>query len=400
MNANSPQAAAQTSEIHLTQNCRLCHVLVIAPEYSPSLALVASYTLGELEKQDSLLLRVRTAREASAEDLSWSDIVFAVRPATAAMATLVSEAKRIQRIVMCHWDDDLLSIPQESSSYAYFSRPGVRNLTLRTLLLADVLLTSSNTLAAYLQSILNHHERTVIPIIVLPVPALDSLSNIKTNEDHLYNSNTKPMTIGYAGSADQTDLLQELIIPSLEKLWSAGHNIRLQIIGPTLRVNPRWCQLVTKIPATKTYAEWLSLRNNLRWDLAVAPLATGHFYSCKYYNKYLEFSAAGIACLFSNVPPFNTIVHHEINGFLTENTPPAWAQAIAELANSPIRNNVAKTALADVAANYSLALAADETKRLLGQWFEFRANPVEPSSYITLHKHICWLHTNILRRYL
>jgi glycosyltransferase involved in cell wall biosynthesis len=382
----------------LTQNRRISHLLVIAPERSASLALVASYPFAELETQDVLKLRIRTASEASARDLSWCDIVFAVRPANAAMAALVIEAKRMKRIVMCHWDDDLLSIPKESSSYAYFARPGVRSMTLATLLLADVVLSSSANLALHLRTVLDRNGKSQTPTLLLPVPAL----NINTSPYHstkLLNTPTH-YTVGYAGSADQSVILQKLIIPALETLWHQGQEIELQLMGPRLQIDQQWQRFVTTIPTTPNYEQWLNLRNGLKWDAALAPLAEGQFNRCKFPNKYLEFSAAGIPCVFSDVEPFNTIISHKKNGLLVKNSIADWAAAIQALHNPAVATTIASSALASVSQNNNLQKVSAEIKSLLLPWLTYYAPVNQVSRNLIIRKKMKWLHTNMLRRYL
>ena len=382
----------------MIQNRRPSHVLVIAPERSPSLALVATYPLGQLEKQGLLKLCIRTAREASAEDLAWSDIVFAVRPATAAMAVLVSEAKRMGRVVMCHWDDDLLSIPPESSSYTYFARPGVRKLTLATLLQADVVLSSSEILVRHLRTLLARHGKSKTPALLLPVPALRiNPASYYSIKDHALE---KPFTIGYAGSVDQTAILQRLVVPALETLWQKGLAFHLQLVGPKLAIDAPWQKFVSSISPTDNYEQWLTLRNGLAWDAAVAPLQEGHFYRCKYANKYIEFASAGIPCLFSNTAPFSNVVANLKNGYLVENTVTAWASAIESAMNGLQRQHLAASAMEDMLSNHSIEKVAAVFENKLATWLSFKARFTNPPQNINLAKKIGWIQANVLRRYL
>ncbi len=377
---------------------RLTNILVVAPELSASLALVASYPFGELERLGVLHLRVCIASAAKATDLAWCDILFAVRPANAASAILISAAKRAKRIVMCHWDDNLLCIPQESGSYAYFSRPGVRKLTLSVLRIADVVLTSSPKLAEQLRTLLESPVGTHAPVIVLPVPAINIQPPNRFNVDEPAKLITAPLIVGYAGSADQTKTLQQLIVPALEILWSSGHNIYLRLMGPHLVINSRWQQFVTESLTTSDYAEWLNTRNNLAWDLAIAPLNESLFNECKYFNKYIEFGAAGIPCLFSDVAPYDTVVTHGSTGLLVNNSVTAWADAILAMKNERVRTQIAKLALEDIRSKHDLTAVATEIRQLLAQWLDYRAPTVKPPVGIGLYKCMKWIHTNIIRR--
>jgi glycosyltransferase involved in cell wall biosynthesis len=344
-----------------------------------------------------LKLRIRTAREASARDLSWCDILFAVRPANAAMAALVTEAKRMQRLILCHWDDDLLSVPKESSSYAYFARPGIRSLTLGTLLQADTVLSSSENLLQCLRTTLDSNGKSNIPTLLLPVPALHI--NLAPYYSTKHADGVSPFTVGYAGSADQSAILQSLIVPALEALWSEGHTIHLQLMGPTLQIAPRWRHFVSELPTTGDYATWLSLRNNLKWDAALAPLSVGQFYRCKFFNKYLEFAAAGIPCLFSDVEPFNSVVTHQQNGLLVKNVSGDWSKAIQSLHDYTLAANIAASALAHISQNNNLQKVSAEIKALFLPLLAYRAPIAQDPSNLVVHKNLKWLHANILRRY-
>ena len=391
-------AITESKKTALNSTRRLSNFLVIAPEQSASLELVAGYSFRALEARGVLKLRICTAAEATARDLNWCDVLFAVRPANSAMAVLVLDAKRMDKLVMCHWDDDLLSIPPESSSYAYFSRPGVRKLTLNTLLQADVVLSSSEILIKHLQTLLLRHGRAHVPTHVLPVPALN-VKPMLDSSNHIDDESQRALTVGYAGSADQTNSLQNLIVPALEKLWDAGHEIRLELIGPTLQIDSKWQQFVVNTPVTQNYAAWLTLRNSLCWDLALAPLAEGHFYRCKFYNKYIEFAAAGIPCLLSNVAPFNVVVTTEENGVLVNNTVDDWAKAILAMRDPTYRAKIAASAHFKVSQLHDADQVSHKIAAILAPWLTYHAPVKKAVQYVGIRKKIKWVVTNVGRRY-
>jgi glycosyltransferase involved in cell wall biosynthesis len=381
----------------LNSTRRLSNLLVIAPEKSASLELVAGYPFRELEQRGTLKLRIRTAEETSADDLTWCDVLFAIRAANAAMAALVGEAKRIERLVICHWDDDLLSIPRASSSYAYFARPGVRNLTLTTLLQADVVLSSSEILIKHLHTILARNGKAQTPTMVLPVPALNinPFPYHSTARPH----GAAPFTIGYAGSADQAKALQALVVPALEFLWGEGEEIHLQLIGPRLAISSQWQKFVSYLTATTDYPSWLALRNDLKWDAALAPLLNGHFYRCKFYNKYIEFAAAGIPCLFSDVEPFNAVVKHQENGLLVKNSVEHWVMALRVVRDAETRTRIALAAKKDVAKQNNIATVSTEIELLLRSCLNYRAPAKKANPHIEIKKKIQWITTNVTRRF-
>lgn len=90
--------------------------------------------------------------------------------------------------------------------------------------------------------------------------------------------------------------------------------------------------------ATHPLKVYQKVLNNLELDCGLAPLHDTIFNNCKSNLKWLEYSAMGIPCLASNVTPYKECIQHGINGYLINNTPDDWVQAIQETQISVGRN--------------------------------------------------------------
>ena len=98
---------------------RATHILVECPE------LIASVRVGVLDALAPLEgsvceVRFRETRRIERQDIQWCDILVCVRGSETLTQQVVSETKRHGRLVFYFLDDDLLHLPEDSLSRAYF----------------------------------------------------------------------------------------------------------------------------------------------------------------------------------------------------------------------------------------------------------------------------------------
>ncbi len=106
------------------------------------------------------------------------------------------------------------------------------------------------------------------------------------------------------------------------------------------------------------------MMKNLSWDVGIAPLEDTIFNRCKSDIKFLDYSALGVPGIYSRVPSYKETIHHLETGYLVENTPSAWTEALAEL----LTNNELRTQLAFNQERHDLLQRGQELfagKRLL-----------------------------------
>jgi len=91
------------------------------------------------------------------------------------------------------------------------------------------------------------------------------------------------------------------------------------------------------------FVSWM--KNNLHWHLAIAPLEDTYFSRSKSDIKFLDYSALGISGIYSRVPAYEETVRHLETGYLVENTPTAWIEALERiLVDDLLREELAKVA--------------------------------------------------------
>jgi glycosyltransferase involved in cell wall biosynthesis len=87
------------------------------------------------------------------------------------------------------------------------------------------------------------------------------------------------------------------------------------------------------------------MKKNLNWDIGIAPLEDTVFTRSKSDIKFLDYSALGIPGIYSRVPSYTGTVRHMETGWLAENTPDAWIEALETLVSDvALRTNLAQAA--------------------------------------------------------
>ena len=83
------------------------------------------------------------------------------------------------------------------------------------------------------------------------------------------------------------------------------------------------------------YVDYAAQLKQWTWNIALIPLASDEYNQCKSYIKWLDYSAAGIASVFSDVSVYNQVVTHDQTGFLLPNDDQRWLDTITMLIESP-----------------------------------------------------------------
>jgi len=142
--------------------------------------------------------------------------------------------------------------------------------------------------------------------------------------------------IGYMGTyTHDADLM--MILQALREAIRKHPDIELQLIGGV--ADPAVIQAFNGLPLRildtggnfeyPAFARWMA--HNVFWDVALAPLEDNAFTRCKSDIKFLDYSALGIAGIYSAVPAYEQTVRHLETGYLVNNDTQNWVEAIERL---------------------------------------------------------------------
>ena len=91
------------------------------------------------------------------------------------------------------------------------------------------------------------------------------------------------------------------------------------------------------------FMRWMA--ENARWDLGIAPLEDDPFTRCKSDIKFLDYSALGIAGIYSRVSAYENTVSHRQTGYLADNYTEDWVEAFqCMLSDDSLRQDIARQA--------------------------------------------------------
>jgi glycosyltransferase involved in cell wall biosynthesis len=306
-------------------------LLVIAPAEIATVNLFAHIPYRRMAEKGLLQYRFRDEESLEDADIYWADTIIAMRCCSVVVALQLYLARAQGKTIFSFWDDDFLAIPRSSQSYAHFSKPSIKRWFHQILRQSEAIIVINDNLGKKLSAVANK------PYIIQPM-GIDAIVAQPT-----YFETKEAFVLGFAGSADHADALKQIIMPALEILWDSGAQFRFEVIGLTPPICERFQHLIKLLPATKNYAEWLVMRNNLNWHATLAVLPESEFHGHKFYNKLVEFGAAGIPCVYSNVAPYKGVVRDAEEGVLCDATPAAFATAISRLFDPTLRNHIART---------------------------------------------------------
>ncbi len=259
-------------------------------------------------------------------------------------ARVLARCRRRGVPVVYELDDNLLDLHHDSPWEPY---PGdaLRGVVAFLARQADAVIVSTPALAERL-------ARLRPGVLVVP-NALD---------ERLFESGPEPaaprsstVTIGYMGTLTHEADLRMVLAPLRALLRRHGGRVRLEIVGgaeeervaslfegvPFRQLHPRHDDAYPK------FVPWM--RENLRWDVAIAPLEDDAFTRCKSDLKYLDYGALGIPGVFSDVRPYRDTVRHRETGLLTANDQKAWTDVLEEIvSDAALRQRLAACAKAEV----------------------------------------------------
>jgi glycosyltransferase involved in cell wall biosynthesis len=151
------------------------------------------------------------------------------------------------------------------------------------------------------------------------------------------------LSVGYMGTNTHAEDL-ELVAPVLKRLLSRG-NIRFTSWGQELPENLKRQHNASYIESNIIpYKEFVAKFAQVKCDIFIAPLKDSLFNRCKSSIKFLEYAYMGIPGIFSDLPPYQSVVKNHANGILAA-TEDQWESAITDLLNSSaMRQLIAKEA--------------------------------------------------------
>lgn len=170
-----------------------------------------------------------------------------------------------------------------------------------------------------------------------------------------HDSRSQPIKIIYAANSSHVSYFDALVRPVLPTLVEEfGDSISFTFVGvhPALGAYADGIE-VTYVPSLP-FDEYRRYVSANAFDIGLAPLPDTEFHRYKYFNKYIEYSLAGIFGIYSNIAPYTLAVRNAETGLLADNTETAWLDALRLAINdSDMRQRGVLAAQSQLSESYS-----------------------------------------------
>ena len=291
-------------------------ILLIYWDMIPSVRLCGHCQLEWLAERGRVEYRAVHEMKLEAADLTWADIVLLARSDSWYAHQLARRLHDAGRYLIYVIDDDLLNTPPEVSSAAYYGLAEIQSNIRGMIALSNAILSPSPLL---LEKYATDGRRA----IQIEEPAIDPVEYRPHDPD-------KPVKIGFAGSIDRVCDLDRILRDALIQIKREyGDRVEFEFFGAI----PSFAEEVdaTCIPYCESYDEYRRKLNALAWDIGLAPMPDTPFHACKHYNKFVEYAAAGIVGIYSNVYPYTRITALSNDVILCDNSTEDWVDVIRRL---------------------------------------------------------------------
>lgn len=331
-------------------NDKRSHVLLIYQALIPSVRLCGHLQMEYLAAQGRIDYRHRAEKALTNADLSWADIVILGRLDSLMSTVVLRKLKEAGKKLLYILDDDLLNVPADLRSAAHYGATEIRKHIRLHLELCDGVISPSPIL-------LEKYAGEGKMRILIEEPSVEPIP-------YAPHDPQAPVKIGFAGSVDRKGDVERLLSPALHAIKEEyGERVQLEFFGAI----PDFARdLGAKgIPYTDSYDDYRRVLNGLKWDIGLAPMPNTPFHACKHYNKFVEYAAAGIVGVYSDVQPYTRLKGRTEAAIFCPNETQAWLDALRRLVdNAQEREQLRRNVIDFVEKEMSVAASAEQ---MLGQ---------------------------------
>jgi len=252
---------------------------------------------------------------------------------------LINIIKHNNKKLIYEIDDNLLDIHESRISN------NMKNLIRFIARYSDAIIVSTQELKKRMQNINKK-------IIVIPNYLNSKLIYERKN---VFNNN-EVIKIGYMGTTTHQKDFEMIKLSLLRILKKYKNKVKFEVIGAiednTTLQSINNTEVINMNNINNYFSFWEWMNKNCFWDIGIAPLKYNEFTNCKSDIKYLDYSALGIAGIYSRHPAYENSIKDKETGLLVDNNCDSWQNALEELINNyELRNSIRVSAQNDLWEN-------------------------------------------------
>lgn len=280
-----------------------------------------------------------------------------------AISALFAWKKKYKCKIIWDFDDDLFSVRESQKiAHAEYGGKSVKKDIITTAMsFCDGIIVSTQPLKEKIENILTVNFGVSVPVFICP-----NFINPEEWPEIKYRPSNSPV-IGYYGSTTHSDDL-EMVKPSLYKILEKYPTANIKFLGMATVAETQemlkdipdkeWLKRIHLNGGTRGWSGFPELVLRQNWDIAIAPLITDQFNSCKSHIKWMECSMKSIPVVASNVYPYSKSVNgtktieNGVTGFLCNDN--EWVDSLSKLIEDPeLRVKIGEKARKTVLANWN-----------------------------------------------
>ena len=298
----------------------MVNILFVYPRKMATTELLYEVFVSEEAVKRGINAQFVTADKIDNTLFGWSDVMVFVRNHDLLAQWILCKAKEKGIFCIQFFDDDIMNLsPSQVNKVQYLSwrKKAVKRGFEKT----DLILSFNEMLAKKYAALIPSGRNVTMDTVV------DTSALIEPEErSKYYGDKVKLVYAAGAGHEEMFDKYVRPIIPELIRRF--GNRISLTFFA----VKPDFSEFkdeleIDYVPGMplKQYRERIRSEH---FDLGLSPLESNDFSQYKHFNKFMEYTIAGITGVYSNILPYTLIVKDRVNGFLADNTYEGWLDTL------------------------------------------------------------------------
>lgn len=291
-----------------------------------------------IEEKGFLKLKDIEADKVNKELIEWCDVVFALRSTESFYSHLFKYVRKKGIYVIESLDDDFLLLDSGYGSEGQGFWWGRKKALIKAMKNADCLITPNKNLSD------KYSKLGGIKDVYVSNTPMDTEGFIKPTVRR------GKVKIVYYVNDGTTGMFEKYIRPALPYI---ADKMADKVAFYFMALHPDLSEYDGKIEyhyvAHMTFPKFLQYLRDEKFDIGLAPLDDSGFSKSKYINKYVEYTRAGVAGIYSDCELYRGVIENEYNGVLCKGAGDNWGKAISKLVENPwlrlsIANNAQKYA--------------------------------------------------------
>ncbi len=316
-------------------------VLAILPGFIPSTSMDVVQPLLGLEQLRKIEFTTLLEPYTSTSAINRADVVVFCRNTEPKYEHILDTVLNQQIPYIYDLDDNLFEVPLDTELGRYYRAPQRLDLLRRYLAHASLVRVYSKYMLNTVHQFGSPTEYVTAPIV------WKYFRSPKPHHPH------KRVKIVYATSRKE-DTLSQIFLPALQRLLDEyPDKVEAYFWGffPAKLSNMPNVHSLAPIQNYRLFVDEFSKR---QFDIGLAPLIDDQFHRAKTNNKFREYSACGIAGVYSDVEVYSECITNGETGLLVPNEAEAWHAALVRLIeDQALRTSIGEKALAYSRKRYS-----------------------------------------------